>query len=192
VLFDGTGTQLNPAWMDTGTTGAALGALVTSLTPGTVYHWRLRLHYQATASPFQQRSRWFTVPWTGWQEADLRTAAPPSGRVPDDALWPGQPLTLEKAPDGQITLRWSGSCLGTDTDYEIYEGTVGSYYSHAALSCTTGGATSITFVPASGFRYYLVVPRNLVREGSYGLRSSGAERPQLTGACLPQQVGTCP
>ena len=101
-------------------------------------------------------------------------------------------LTIAKAVVGQITLDWSISCIGTDDDYEIYEGTIGSYYSHTARFCTTGGATTKTLAPAAELTYYLVVPRNLGREGSYGARSGGAERPQGGGACLPQQIGTCP
>jgi hypothetical protein len=74
VPFDGANTGQSPAWLDTGTTGAAISQLVAELAPNTAYHWRVRLHYHPAAILFAQRSRWLTTPWNGWQEADLRTA----------------------------------------------------------------------------------------------------------------------
>jgi len=82
--------------------------------------------------------------------------------------------------------------MPTDDDYEIYEGLVGTYYSHQLKFCSTGGATTITFTPAAGSRYYLVVPRNATREGSYGTDSGLNEHPQGAPACLPQSLGVCP
>ena len=73
TLFDGTGTQQSAAWMDTGTAGAQANELVSGLSPDTVYHWRVRLRYHPASTPLQQYSRWLTMPWDGWQEADLRT-----------------------------------------------------------------------------------------------------------------------
>jgi hypothetical protein len=81
--------------------------------------------------------------------------------------------------------------LQTDTDYEVYEGTVGDYYSHSARLCTTGGLTSATITPGSGSRYYLIVPRNTSSEGSYGVDSNGIERPRGTPACGPRRIDAC-
>jgi len=121
----------------------------------------------------------------------------PAGGTPDGGGVPGAPLTLQKETsfegDGaDITLSWSASCMPTDDDYEIYEGLVGSYYSHELRFCSTGGATTLTFTPADGSRYYLVVPRNATREGSYGTDSGLNDRPQGAPACLPQSLGVCP
>ena len=56
-----------------------------------------------------------------------------------------------------------------------------------------GGVTeTATFAPAAGDRYYLVVPRNTAREGSYGTRSGGAERPAGLGQCAAQLIASCP
>lgn len=41
---------------------------------------------------------------------------------------------------------------------------------------------------AADDRYYLVVPRNGVFEGSCGTDSLGRERPASAGACLPQRT----
>ncbi|MEW5985467.1 MAG: VCBS repeat-containing protein [Chloroflexota bacterium] len=73
VLFDGTGLQQSATWLDTGTAGVQLNQLVSNLAADTVYHWRVRLLYHPATTPFQQYSRWLTMPWNGWQEADLRT-----------------------------------------------------------------------------------------------------------------------
>ena len=113
----------------------------------------------------------------------------PAGHVPDGT--DGVPLAVAKA-GSEIALAWSPSCLTGDDDYEIYEGTIGDFTSHVPIFCTTGGATSKTFLPDASDRYYLVVPRNATREGSYGESSPGTERPAGVSACLPRQIGTCP
>lgn len=102
-------------------------------------------------------------------------------------------LLFVTCADGpNITLSWGPSCLSTDHDYEIYEGVLGDFTSHTALFCTTAGATEKTFVPGSGGRYYLAVPRNADVEGSYGRDSEGWERPPGQSVCLPRVLGVCP
>ncbi|TDI46382.1 MAG: hypothetical protein E2P01_09160 [Acidobacteria bacterium] len=78
-----------------------------------------------------------------------------------------------------------------DTDYEIYEGQVGSYYSHGLKLCSTGGASGAIVFPAAGNTYYLVVPANATAEGSYGVAGNGVERPPGIAACKAQQAGAC-
>lgn len=115
----------------------------------------------------------------------------PAGAVPDGGRVSGAPLTVEKVPGQRIRLSWSPSCAPGSNDYAIYEGTIGDWDSHMPLFCSTGGATTRTF-GRLGSNYYIVVPRNGVREGSYGLDSAGNERPPSAMACLPQEVGGCP
>jgi len=81
--FDGTGTERSAAWMDTGTAGAALNELVTQQAAGGL-HWRARLLYDPVTSPFAGASRWFTVPWNGWNETDLIMGAFVGGVVWED------------------------------------------------------------------------------------------------------------
>lgn len=100
-------------------------------------------------------------------------------------------LTGTKA-GASITLNWLPSCSAGDTDYEVYEGLMGSWASHVPVTCSTAGATTATFPPASGNRYYLVVPRNATNEGSYGKNSASVERPVSSSFCVPQVLGTCP
>jgi hypothetical protein len=93
----------------------------------------------------------------------------------------------------EIWRSWGPSCLASDTDYEVYEGTIGDWTSHTSVRCSTGGATSTTLTPQAADSYYLVVPRNPLYEGSYGRDSAGVMRPQGGAACTIQQtVGACP
>jgi len=115
----------------------------------------------------------------------------PSGRVPGD-LAAEAPLTVSKS-GGDITLSWTAGCLGTDTDSEIYEGAVGgTFNTHVPVVCSTGGATTRTFTPGAGNRYYLVVPTNGFSDGSYGKGVGGAERPFSASACHLQSLAPCP
>lgn len=114
-----------------------------------------------------------------------------AGAVPDGSHVPGVPLTADREPDGRITLRWGASCGAGDDDYEIYEGPIGEFAGHEPKLCTTGGQTTATFAPGADSVYYLVVARNSHREGSYGRRSDGSERPPAAAACVPQEIGAC-
>ncbi len=119
---------------------------------------------------------------------DVQGPGGPAGRVPETS--PGVPLTLTKSGD-DLTLQWGASCVSSDNDYEVYAGTLGSYYSHAPKMCTTGGATSATLSGEFGNRYYLVVPRNVGFEGSYG-DGNGAERSAAATACATRMIAGCP
>ena len=195
-LFGGTNTEAGASWQSTGTTGVLLSGTPTELARGVRYHWRERLLFRPSILPFQPAGRWFTRPWNGWQEADLCTSGftttDAAGRVPTGPDAPGEPVQVVKETDGDITLRWDRSCLSSDTDYEIYEGAIGDYYSHRAMFCSTEARTTWRFTPSAGGRYYLVVSRTSTREGSYGEDSRGAERPQGIPACLVWGTTICP
>jgi len=93
---------------------------------------------------------------------------------------------------GMIQLDWTASCGANDDDYAIYAGTLGGLFDdHSSIQCSTGGLTSETVATAAGNVYYLVVPRNALREGSYGRDSQGAERQVGSGLCASQSVGVC-
>ncbi len=120
--------------------------------------------------------------------------SPAAGAVPDGGAVPGVPLRVN-LDSGNLALTWGASCAASDTDYEVYEGSLTSpfAYTHTRKLCTTGGATSTAFAPPAGNVYYLVVPKNAVSEGSYGRAGNGAEIPQGTVACLPQEIAViCP
>jgi hypothetical protein len=102
------------------------------------------------------------------------------------------PPTLTVAEDpGGLALAWGGSCSAGATDYAIYQGNLGDFASHAPVMCTTGGATSAVIPMAAGDHYFLVVPRNGTKEGSYGRDGASLERIPSGAACAAQQVGTC-
>ncbi len=113
-----------------------------------------------------------------------------SGRVPNGGDVQGTPLVVDKAGD-DLTLSWGPSCVSSDSDYEIYEGTVSDFESHTPVVCSTVGNTTMTFMPAAQSAYYLVVPRSPTQEGSYGTDSDGNERPQGLAQCLIQELGEC-
>jgi hypothetical protein len=111
----------------------------------------------------------------------------PAGWVPADT-----PLTLAKVENGRkIQLTWGTSCLASDIDFEVYEGSLGDFASHAPLSCSTGGITEETLEITLGNKYYLIVPASTTSEGSYGISSDGMERPQGAAVCLSQEIGDC-
>ena len=60
----------------------------------------------------------------------------------------------------QISLVWPASCLETDIDYEIYQGTMGDFADRVPVVCSTDGLTNRTFTPRADSAYYIVVPRN--------------------------------
>ena len=100
-------------------------------------------------------------------------------------------MLMDLDEGGQLVLTWSDSCSATDSNYEIYHGFMGAYYSHFSKNCETD-ATTTTFAPDIFDRYYLVVPTDGIQEGSYGRDSNGVERPQGGNACHSQQTVTCP
>ena len=115
----------------------------------------------------------------------LNSELPPGGRI--------NGLRASKNAAGDVRLNWNPSCSTTDIAYEVYEGVVGTWYGHVPVPglCFVG-ATTVTFTPGAGDRYYLVVPTNGPFEGSYGTNSAGVERPASAAACVLQVLGTCP
>ena len=114
-------------------------------------------------------------------------AAP--GAVPETSL-----RITRVAGASDIDLSWGASCSSGATDYSIHEGTLGNWYSHSSVVCSTSGATSWSgLTPAGTAQYYLIVPTTTAAEGSYGLSGAGTERPVSTTVCLvSQDTTTCP
>ncbi len=116
------------------------------------------------------------------------------GHVPDGRFVAGTPLTIAKnaSDPTQLDLFWGASCSAA-TDYSVHEGTIGSWYSHNALACSTSGVLTATVTPSPGDMYYVVVPLNAIAEGSYGTDVFGNERPPSPSGCRAQQVlNSCP
>jgi len=129
-------------------------------------------------------------PLAGWPISggvDGLSLLPNPGRVPPTML-------VNKAPGGDLSLSWQGSCSEGGEDYGIYEGTIGTWYGHTWVDCSDAGGDRVeTITPGVGNRYYLVVARHAYEEGSYGINSSGAERPVGVAACVAAQaISPCP
>ena len=121
-------------------------------------------------------------------------AGDPVGGSPDGSTIPGQQLLLGRVDaSSQVELAWGGSCVGSDTDYGIYEGRIGDFYSHTRKVCTTGGSTVEQVTPGLDpvGTYYVVVPNNGVFDGSYGRNSAGVQRPDGSSTCNTQNMGSC-
>ena len=74
---------------------------------------------------------------------EVMPATPTSaGAVPDGGSRAGSPLTVEPAGGGDLSLSWSSSCVPTDDDYAVYEGTMGNVRSHVPVICGTVGETT--------------------------------------------------
>jgi hypothetical protein len=74
TVFTGTGTGLSTV-QDSGVGGFEFNEMKSSLTQNSLYHWRERLRFTRARTPLLPATRWFTLPRSGWNEADLRTRA---------------------------------------------------------------------------------------------------------------------
>ena len=108
------------------------------------------------------------------------------------ALLAGGMLSVSKS-DANLLVDWGPSCMGTDTDFAVYEGPLGDFTAHVPVSCSTGGLTSATISPSAGSTYYLIVPNDHYYEGRYGSSSSGVAIPAGPTRCYPAAATTgCP
>ena len=133
-------------------------------------------------------------PLAGWPAASLVYALTFPSDPGKIAYPPNAPLTANRVTATTIQLTWGPSCSVGAENYGIYEGVIGSWYSHTQIDCDDGGSNLTELVTTgAGNRYYLVVPFNPNDEGSYGQNSAGAQRPVGTVACLASQSPTaCP
>jgi hypothetical protein len=131
-------------WTDTLTTGVVITQNVIGLTPGTPYHWRVRLLYRPGNRLGQPAGRWIHVPWNSWTEQDLRTllglafSAPPYN-VDEDAGTAAITVTLNVAAPLTVTV-----------DYATSDGTALAGADYAAVSGT------LTFSPGVASRVFAV------------------------------------
>lgn len=117
-----------------------------------------------------------------------------AGAVPDGTS--GGPIEVSSEIDGRLTIRWEASCSSGAENYAVYEGSLADLragtFAPAPVTCGAGSDLAESFWPASGDRFYLVAPRTSTAEGSLGLDSTGAPRPQSPSACLPREASsTC-
>jgi hypothetical protein len=114
---------------------------------------------------------------------EYQLLAPAPGSVAEASGGPQPPLHVATLDGGAtLDLDWGPSC-GSPIDYAVYEGAVGSWYSHVPAACSTYAKTSVSIAPGGGNRYYLVVPLTQGEEGTYGHDSSGSPIPQSSSPC---------
>ncbi len=93
-------------------------------------------------------------------------------------------LVLGKATPAGLPLMWGGSCRPGIASYAVYAGFIGDWDGHVAVTCDIEGTSyALPLFYFQSNRYYLVVPQKGYFEGSYGLDSAGAERPQGVNPC---------
>lgn len=126
--------------------------------------------------------------WAISSRVDAFCFLPDPGTVPPTIMVNKSSITV-----GDLTIRWSPSSSAGAEDYGIYEGSIGTWYSHYSIDCHDDSSDlTEEITPASGDRYYLVVALNPNDEGSYGTDSSNVERPQGTSPCRATQGLGCP
>ena len=162
-----------------------LQRLEDGLASGMPYHWRVRLLYDPVTTPFATRGRWITFPWGGWNEAMLRTPIAPLGRASELVLIKTGPgITANVDRHRLLPGDRPGSCAVRGNARKLHE--------PRPRDLQHGGGSTWSFTPLPGNRYFLLVPVNPSREGSYGAGVAGAERPPSASACAPQLVAACP
>ena len=134
TAFNGTGTLKTASWTNTGVAGASFSQLVSGLSDG-VYHCRMRLLYNPAATPFQRCSRWFTMPWNGWQEGDFRVVIPPPAA-------PSNPGATD-ITTSSITWTWTDNS-SDETGFKIWAD-AGSGTPTTLRTTTGAGVTSFAY-----------------------------------------------
>lgn len=125
-------------------------------------------------------------------------SGPPPGKIDPTT----GPIILAK-DGGDVLIRCAGGCSTGAITYGIYEGTIGSWYSHRAVAgmCQETCGREIRVTPSVAAAYYLVVPHNLLAEGSYGtafnatseVHSERPRAPVATQRCAEfQMIAACP
>jgi hypothetical protein len=139
----------------------------------------------------------------GWYVDEVRLEYQQLGApVCQVSLWPGVVRTahFERTDGNTLEAVWDESCnIGahpTQT-YSIQAGDVDALiatgnYTHVPVDDRCDRTSPSTFTPGPGNEYYLVVPCADGREGSAGVDSTGAPRPQVTTTCGEQRPAVCP
>jgi len=166
--------------------------------PATNHGWLVRGNEgtASTARRFASRQNGFDGFWPRLTVTYTPAAVTSLGATPDGGDVPGDPLTLARTAGGDVELHWGASCVPGVGDYAVYQGPLGAFEDHAPVTCSTGGALTLTLAPPAGSVYWLIVPVDprAGGEGSYGKRGDGSEIPPSALACFPQMIGDpiCP
>jgi hypothetical protein len=99
------------------------------------------------------------------------------------------PLIVTAVAGGDLKVAFQdlGGQVG---GYNVYEGSLGSWYSHAPKACQqvpplAGGRREVQLTPAAGSTYYLVTSFDLCQESISGTNSLGSPQPSANLTCAP-------
>jgi hypothetical protein len=116
---------------------------------------------------------------------------------PGSEVSPGNgifPLQISKDAESSTGYYIHFQRLDTLDGYNIYEGTVGFWYSHAdapgndcaaVVTDLGGGVMRAELNPSAGDHYYLVTAFGGMDEGPSGFDNSGTEIPASQSTCMP-------
>lgn len=115
---------------------------------------------------------------------------PPPGEAGDPSD-PSGALRVEEydAATGAIRVSYANACQSSD--HALYWGDLANVatYEFANARCSIGIGGEAWFQPGPGSVFFLVAGSSGIEEGSYGVASNGAERPEDTALCpLPQNL----
>jgi len=161
----------------------------TAFVPGQIARWN------AAAGVWQ-----LYLTLTGWPISSVVDGLSCGGTSPGRVTPYTMKVNKATVPPTDLVLTWPGSCAAGATDYGIYEGQLGNWYSHSAIDCNDAPPLlTEQITPLPGSRYYLVVPLNGCQavEGSYGRCSTGwcgigDERPIGTAVCAAPRIVPTP
>ena len=137
--------------------------------------------FHASEEELRQFSPVLTVTYT----LPATTSPAPSEVSPPAAA----PLAVTKAAgnDLKVSFQDLGGQVG---GYNVYEGTLGSWYSHTPKACQqvpplVGLRREVQLTPAAGSTYYLVTSFDLCQESISGTDSLGSPQPAANLTCAP-------
>ena len=137
--------------------------------------------FHATEEELKQSGPVLTLTYT----LPATTSPPPAEVSPPSSA----PLVVDKAGGGALKISFQdlGGQVG---GYNVYEGALGSWYSHASKACQqtpqlVAGRREVQLTAAPGSTYYLVTSYDLCQESISGRDSAGTPQPSVNLSCAP-------
>jgi hypothetical protein len=115
------------------------------------------------------------------------------GEASDPAITANQMKASYNKVSGVIDVTYTTPCA--TTNHRVAYGPLASLpsYGWTGMACNVGTSGTASFDPGAGDAFFVIVANDASVEGSYGTRSTGAERPEATGlgGCdLPQNLAS--
>jgi hypothetical protein len=202
VLFDRSGLGRSATWASTYSSGSTRYEEVTGTSQSAAYHWRVRVLFRPATSPFQQWSRWMTLPWGGWQEMRLRTYSVDADmdgyhdsedcNDADGNVWSDPASEVQNLVwSANWYLQWDAvatglGCVPASLRYDTIYSLAASNFTPGNGACRESDgddtATNVSTSPAVGQTWYFLVRADNACPGvggPLGNRSNGTPRTGL-------------